>query len=103
MLAGNGYGTQFILRVGQEVLVSFIDGDPDQPIITGSVYNSKNAPPYKTNSTKSGIKLSLTALPTSFTSMTKRTVNCLPSCYERLKREIENNQNDSSKVSFIKQ
>ncbi|MDN3683335.1 type VI secretion system tip protein TssI/VgrG [Vibrio sinaloensis] len=41
MLAGSGYGAQFIPRVGQEVLVSFIDGDPDQPIITGSVYNSK--------------------------------------------------------------
>ena len=34
MLAGNGYGTQFIPRVGQEVLVSFINFDPDQPIIT---------------------------------------------------------------------
>ncbi|MFM2589864.1 type VI secretion system Vgr family protein [Vibrio sp. TBV020] len=60
MLAGNGYGTQFVPRTGQEVLVSFIDGDPDQPIITGSVYNSKNAPPYKeANTTKSGIKTKL--------------------------------------------
>ncbi|NOJ24628.1 type VI secretion system Vgr family protein [Vibrio coralliilyticus] len=61
MMAGSGYGTQFIPRVGQEVLVSFIDGDPDQPIITGSVYNSKNAPPYKeANATKTGIKTKLT-------------------------------------------
>ncbi|NOI82442.1 type VI secretion system tip protein VgrG [Vibrio tubiashii] len=61
MMAGSGYGAQFIPRVGQEVLVAFIDGDPDQPIITGSVYNSKNAPPYKeANSTKSGIKTKLT-------------------------------------------
>ncbi|MBN3493155.1 type VI secretion system Vgr family protein [Vibrio neptunius] len=61
MMAGSGYGTQFIPRVGQEVLVSFIDGDPDQPIITGSVYNSKNAPPYKeANTTKTGIKTKLT-------------------------------------------
>jgi len=60
MLAGNGYGAQFVPRTGQEVLVSFIDGDPDQPIITGSVYNSKNAPPYKeANTTKSGIKTKL--------------------------------------------
>ncbi|MGD8112157.1 type VI secretion system Vgr family protein [Vibrio sp. TRT 17S01] len=60
MMAGNSYGTQFIPRVGQEVLVAFIDGDPDQPIITGSVYNSKNPPPYKeSNSTKTGIKTKL--------------------------------------------
>ncbi|GLT18003.1 hypothetical protein GCM10007938_17810 [Vibrio zhanjiangensis] len=62
MMAGSGYGTQFIPRVGQEVLVSFIDGDPDQPIITGSVYNSENSPPYKeANTTKTGIKTKLTA------------------------------------------
>ncbi|MDA9556447.1 type VI secretion system tip protein VgrG [Vibrio sp.] len=60
MLAGSGYGSQFIPRVGQEVLVSFIDGDPDQPVITGSVYNSKHVPPYKTaNTTKSGFKTKL--------------------------------------------
>lgn len=60
MMAGNGYGAQFVPRTGQEVLVSFIDGDPDQPIITGSVYNSKNPPPYKeANSTKSGLKTKL--------------------------------------------
>ncbi|MFM2608130.1 type VI secretion system tip protein TssI/VgrG [Vibrio chagasii] len=63
MMAGSGYGAQFIPRVGQEVLVSFIDGDPDQPIITGSVYNSKNTPPYKeANSTKTGISTKLSGL-----------------------------------------
>ncbi|MEZ8783648.1 type VI secretion system Vgr family protein [Vibrio splendidus] len=63
MMAGSGYGAQFIPRVGQEVLVSFIDGDPDQPIITGSVYNSKNSPPYKeANVTKTGISTKLSGL-----------------------------------------
>ncbi|MCK6265168.1 type VI secretion system tip protein VgrG [Vibrio sp. ZSDE26] len=63
MLAGSGYGSQFVPRVGHEVLVSFIDGDPDQPIITGSVYNSKNSPPYKEeNTTKSGISTKLDGL-----------------------------------------
>ncbi|MGI9874988.1 type VI secretion system Vgr family protein [Vibrio chagasii] len=63
MMAGSSYGSQFIPRVGQEVLVSFIDGDPDQPIITGSVYNSKNPPPYKeANSTKTGISTKLSGL-----------------------------------------
>ncbi|PMJ92418.1 type VI secretion system tip protein TssI/VgrG [Vibrio sp. 10N.261.55.A7] len=63
MLAGSGYGSQFVPRVGHEVLISFIDGDPDQPIITGSVYNSKNSPPYKEeNATKSGVRTQLEGL-----------------------------------------
>ncbi|MEM1074130.1 MAG: type VI secretion system tip protein TssI/VgrG [Pseudomonadota bacterium] len=54
--AGKGYGTQFTPRVGHEVLVSFLHGDPDAPVITGQVYNSKNKPPFATkDTTKSGI------------------------------------------------
>ncbi|MEO5628518.1 MAG: type VI secretion system tip protein TssI/VgrG [Thermomonas sp.] len=44
--AGNGYGTMFIPRIGMEVVVDFLDGDPDQPIVTGCVYNGINKPPY---------------------------------------------------------
>ncbi|HMQ04777.1 MAG TPA: type VI secretion system tip protein TssI/VgrG [Pyrinomonadaceae bacterium] len=47
MIAGNKWGTMFIPRVGQEVLVDFLEGDPDQPIIVGSVYNEKNLPHYE--------------------------------------------------------
>lgn len=56
--SGNGFGTQFIPRIGQEVVVSFIDGDPDKPLITGCVYNGANALPYSlpTNQAQSGIK-----------------------------------------------
>jgi type VI secretion system secreted protein VgrG len=36
-----------IPRIGQEVIVDFLEGDPDQPIITGSVFNAKNMPPFK--------------------------------------------------------
>jgi type VI secretion system secreted protein VgrG len=43
--AGNGFGGLVIPRVGMEVLVSFIDGDPDQPIVVGCVYNGVNRPP----------------------------------------------------------
>jgi len=53
--AGNKWGSQFIPRVGQEVIVNFLDGDPDRPIVTGSVYNNDNMPPYPTK-TQSGIK-----------------------------------------------
>ncbi|MBL4764875.1 MAG: type VI secretion system tip protein VgrG [Colwellia sp.] len=56
--AGKGWGTMQIPRVGQEVLVDFLHGDPDQPIIIGSVYNGTSMPPYTlpANATMSGVK-----------------------------------------------
>jgi type VI secretion system secreted protein VgrG len=45
--AGQGYGTLSLPRIGHEVIVAFLEGDPDQPIITGVVYNNENMPPYK--------------------------------------------------------
>ena len=53
--AGNQWGSSFIPRIGHEVIVNFLDGDPDRPLVTGSVYNGKNKPPYNTK-TQSGIK-----------------------------------------------
>lgn len=51
-------GSQFIPRIGDEVLVDFIDGDPDRPLIVGSVYNSDNMPinNLKKSITQSGFK-----------------------------------------------
>ncbi len=56
--AGNRWGAIHIPRVGNEVVVEFLEGDPDRPIITGSVYNADNLPPYTLpeNKTQSGIK-----------------------------------------------
>ncbi len=71
-MAGKRWGTSFWPRIGHEVIVDFLEGDPDQPIIVGSVYNADMMPPYlgngpdpkhkndnkvsgiKTNSTKGG-------------------------------------------------
>lgn len=64
-MAGGQYGAMFLPRVGQEVIVSFLEGDPDRPLITGRVYNNDLMPPYtlpdektksviKTHSSKSG-------------------------------------------------
>ncbi|MBX9601321.1 MAG: type VI secretion system tip protein VgrG [Bryobacteraceae bacterium] len=45
-LAGARWGEMSIPRIGQEVVVSFLEGDPDRPIVTGTVYNTANMPPY---------------------------------------------------------
>jgi len=44
--AGKGWGSVATPRIGQEVIVDFLEGDPDQPIITGRVYNGENLPPF---------------------------------------------------------
>ncbi|WP_428739013.1 type VI secretion system Vgr family protein [Sulfurimonas sp.] len=56
--AGNNWGAQFLPRVNTEVIVSFINGDLDKPIITGALYNGENAIPYAlpAEKTKSYIK-----------------------------------------------
>jgi type VI secretion system secreted protein VgrG len=56
--AGAKWGAINIPRIGQEVIVDFVEGDPDRPIITGRVYNDDNMPPYDlpAHDTQSGIK-----------------------------------------------
>ena len=56
--AGKKWGGIHIPRIGQEVIVEFLEGDPDRPIITGRVYNADQMPPYDLpkNKTQSGIK-----------------------------------------------
>jgi type VI secretion system secreted protein VgrG len=55
--AGKNWGMIAIPRIGQEVIVDFLEGDPDQPIITGRVYNAEQMPPYAlpANMTQTGI------------------------------------------------
>jgi type VI secretion system secreted protein VgrG len=56
--AGKQWGTVFHPRIGQEVVVEFLEGDPDRPLITGRVYNNEQMPPYALpdNQTQSGVK-----------------------------------------------
>ncbi|HYS26082.1 MAG TPA: type VI secretion system tip protein TssI/VgrG, partial [Vicinamibacterales bacterium] len=44
--AGKGWGAVSTPRIGQEVIVDFLEGDPDQPIVTGRVYNAECQPPF---------------------------------------------------------
>ena len=55
--AGKSFGMVHTPRIGQEVIVDFLEGDPDQPIITGRVYNAEQMPPWElpANATQSGI------------------------------------------------
>ncbi|KIG17319.1 VgrG protein [Enhygromyxa salina] len=56
--AGNGWGFVFLPRIGMEVAVTFVEGDPDRPVVTGCLYNGANATPYPLpgDKTKSTIK-----------------------------------------------
>jgi type VI secretion system secreted protein VgrG len=71
--AGATWGAIHIPRIGQEVIVDFLEGDPDRPIITGRVYNADNMPPYTLpdNKTQSGIKSrsTLSGAPSNFNEL----------------------------------
>ncbi|MEO7701852.1 MAG: type VI secretion system tip protein TssI/VgrG [Opitutus sp.] len=56
--AGKKWGAFYLPRIGQEVLVEFLEGNPDDPIVTGCVYNAENKPPYDlpAEKTKSTVK-----------------------------------------------
>ncbi|MDX1693975.1 MAG: type VI secretion system tip protein TssI/VgrG [Ketobacteraceae bacterium] len=67
-LAGKNWGAMALPRVGQEVIVTFEEGDPARPLVTGSVYNSVNKPPYALpkHKSRSGIKTRSTPRGTGF-------------------------------------
>lgn len=55
---GKNWGMQSIPRIGMEVVVDFLEGDPDRPMVTGMVYNAEQMPPYALpgNKTQTGVK-----------------------------------------------
>lgn len=52
LMAGSNWGAVYVPRVGQEVVVSFLEGDPDKPLIVGCVYNDQFKPPYSESQDK---------------------------------------------------
>jgi type VI secretion system secreted protein VgrG len=56
--AGKSWGALHLPRIGQEVVVEFLEGDPDRPLVTGSVYNDEHMPPYTLpdEQTRSGLR-----------------------------------------------
>src|SRR4029079_8090696 len=44
--AGSAWGAVFLPRIGHEVVVDFVEGDPDRPLVVGSVYHGTNVPPH---------------------------------------------------------
>ena len=63
--AGAGWGFVFIPRVGMEVVVAFLEGDPDKPLITGCVYNGENNTPYGLPREKTKSTLKTNSSPTT--------------------------------------
>src|SRR6185312_3665940 len=56
--AGRTFGTWFGPRIGQEVVIAFLEGDPDRPLVVGSVYNAEQMVPFAlpANATQSGVR-----------------------------------------------
>ena len=109
LMAGPKWGAIFTPRIGMEVVVDFLEGDPDKPICTGAVYNADNMPPYDlpANKTQSGFK-SLSSkdgsVPTNFNELRFEDKKGEEEIYfhaeKDMNRVVENN--DTLKVGFDK-
>ena len=78
--AGAGWGHMSVPRIGHEVIVDFLEGDPDQPIVTGRTYHTANVPPYK--------------LPGGRTRMTIKSKTHKGTGFNELRFEDENNKQE---------
>ncbi len=106
--AGQQWGSMHLPRVGQEVIVEFIEGDPDRPIITGRVYNTAQTVPYALPNlqTQSGIKSRSTPDGTeeTFNELRFDDKKDAESIYFHAERDFERivENNDTLKVGFEK-
>ncbi|MEL6107346.1 MAG: type VI secretion system tip protein VgrG [Planctomycetota bacterium] len=106
--AGKRWGSIHIPRIGQEVIVEFLEGDPDRPIITGRVYNADEMPPYDlpAKQTQSGIKTQSTTKGTNqnFNELRFDDKKGEEHIYFHAERDFERvvENNDTLKVGFDK-
>ncbi|MEM6468436.1 MAG: type VI secretion system tip protein TssI/VgrG [Planctomycetota bacterium] len=109
MWAGKKWGSIHIPRIGQEVIVEFLEGDPDRPIVTGRVYNADEMPPYDlpANQTQSGIKSQSTkkANNKNFNELRFEDKKDAEQVYFHAERDFERvvENNDVQKIGFDKQ
>lgn len=94
--AGVGWGSQFIPRIGMEVLVSFLGGDPDRPVVLGSLVNATHPHPFALPSaTRSGIRTSSTPHATGYNELSFEDTAGAEELFLRAERDLrENVQND---------
>lgn len=104
--AGKNWGAMHIPRIGQEVIVDFLEGDPDRPIITGRVYNFDQMPPYALpdNASQSGLKSMSTKEGTkdTFNELRFEDKKGAEQVYFHAERDFERivENNDTIKVGF---
>jgi len=105
--AGKNWGHIYLPRIGQEVIVEFLEGDPDRPIVTGRVYNADMMPPYAlpANASKSTMKSMSSTKGTAETfnelrfDDTKDKEEVYFHAQKDFNRVVENN--DTLKVGFV--
>jgi type VI secretion system secreted protein VgrG len=107
--AGKQWGAVHIPRIGQEVIVDFLEGDADRPIIVGSVYNAEQMPPYAlpANKTQSGIKTrsTLDGSPETFNEIRLEDKKDAEQIYIHAEKDLDTvvENNETRKVGFEKQ
>lgn len=89
-LAGNGWGAVFLPRIGMEVVVSFIDGDPDRPVVTGCLYNGTHEPPHTLpdNKTVTTLKTQSTGQTGGFNELSFEDADGTEEVYLRAQRNL---------------
>lgn len=104
--AGKSWGQIFLPRIGQEVVVSFLEGDPDRPLITGSVYNAEQTVPYALpgEQTKSTIKSDSSKGSGGYNEMRFEDKKGEEEVYFQAEKDMNRvvKNNDSTKVGFEK-
>ena len=102
--AGKGWGAFTLPRIGMEVIVSFLEGDPDRPLVTGCVYNSDAKPPYElpANQTRSTFKTNSSQGGSGFNELRFEDKKGAEEIYMQAERDFNRvvKNNDTLKVGF---